>query len=461
MTLLYPMKPEAVGTYACEGLVSYLCRLADAHTVAVDDLVNNVLNTVSSTDFGIWRHFSFWNRSNAVSLYAVARTTQLAEALSGGTGVSDVNRLSLASIAGVLDLAGMAATELRHCPVCYSESPYPEAFRPLLWDLRAVTVCPKHLCRLRPSRCGASPSERHGLWSRRQVAGACATCGALGYSCQRGPWDREVSENDIWIASQSGALIAAVSAGEQFDAATVQHAILDLATSIGGGFPYRAARRCNFSKARLFDWINGRRRIKYAPLLAMCAMAGADLVDTMRGQTSSSRGCGYRYEPGTKTTNCTPPEKRAQILVEMSTLDSRPSLAQVARDLGVDRTTLKRGYPKESSLIIQRHLERVKAARLARGLETRIALEAVDEALGRVGKELTVRNVWLEGRMLVTTKSRFSQPFRQLRERRVADFTSSACETKSDEQLHSPQAAVDPVVSSDALRSRGYAVRKR
>jgi hypothetical protein len=70
------------------------------------------------------------------------------------------------------------------------------------------------------------------------------------YSCQTGPWNQKVSENDIWTASQSGALIGAVSAGEQFDAVTVQRAIVGLATSIGEGFPYRAARRCNFSKAR-------------------------------------------------------------------------------------------------------------------------------------------------------------------------------------------------------------------
>src|SRR5476649_2125869 len=108
MSLLYALKPEGVNSQWCEGLVSYLCRLANAHTVAVDDLVNRALVDVSDTDFQTWRHFSFWNRSSAISLYTKARTLPLRDALLRATEVTEVRHLSLACLADVIDVTGMA-----------------------------------------------------------------------------------------------------------------------------------------------------------------------------------------------------------------------------------------------------------------------------------------------------------------------------------------------------------------
>ncbi|MGF6447131.1 TniQ family protein [Paraburkholderia youngii] len=416
MSLLYALKPEGVESRWCEGLVSYLCRLANAHTVAVDDLVNRVLSDGSDTDFRGWRHFSFWNRSNAVSLYAKARTLPLRDALYWATEVSEVQRLSLASLAGVIDVTGMAATEPRHCAACYLDVPYPAAFRPLLWDVGVVTVCPQHRHALVPSRCGALSSRKRALWSRRQVPGACPTCGALSYTCRADPPARAASFDEMWVADQTGAMIAAVSSGQRFDADTVRRAVYEMAAIVGNGCPFRAAGVCGFSKARLFDWVHGRRLVKYKPLLTLCAAAGVDVVDAMQGVVRQGTGCLFRYVPRVSDGATIPYSERLPILQRFTVDDGRPSLSAVARMLKVSTRTLTKAFPEETALIVARHREHVLSIRLLRTEQTRKTLEEIADSLLRSNRPLTVRNIWLEGGIMVTPNSRHMVALQQILE---------------------------------------------
>ena len=132
----YSLEPIGVGTGDCENLVSYLCRLAAAHCVTVDDLVNKGLSSYSSTDFGIWRHFSTWSKWCAVNLYAPNRTVPLRDALIAATNVGSLTYLSLDGLADVIDLAGMAASAARHCPVCVASDGPDRGCRPILWDIQ-------------------------------------------------------------------------------------------------------------------------------------------------------------------------------------------------------------------------------------------------------------------------------------------------------------------------------------
>jgi hypothetical protein len=425
MSLLYPLSPEGVGSPRCEGLVSYLCRLAGAHTVAVDDLVNGVLGDASDTDFHRWRHFSFWNRSNAVSLYAKARTLPLRDALYRATEVSEVQRLSFASLADVIAVTGMAATELQHCAACYFELPYPAAFRPLLWDVGAVKVCHRHRCALVPSRCGAPSSRKRSLWSRRQIPGVCPTCGALGYTCRADLPARAASCDELWVAEQTGALVAAVSAGQRFDGDTVRFAVHEMATIVGGGCPFRAAKECGFNKARLFDWIHGRRLVQYEPLLALCAAAGVNLVDAMRGVVSQGTRSLFRYVPRIASGAAIPASDRPEILRRFAVDEGRPSLSEVARTLKLARNTLIKAFPEETALIVQRHREHVLLAKRLRTEQTKNTLEEITGKLLNSGRSLTIRNIWLEGGIMVTPDSRYMMALQQILEGEKTKLTPS------------------------------------
>jgi AraC-like DNA-binding protein len=210
-------------------------------------------------------------------------------------------------------------------------------------------------------------------------------------------------------------MIAAVSSGERFSRLDVQSAVLQLATLIGGGYPYRAARVCGFSKARLYDWIEGKRLVKYPALLALCSAAGANVVNVLRGRIVCASGHGYSYSPraSSKVKLSTPEIRR--LIDEATTNERCPSVSSVARRAGMSRTTLTRRFPEEARCLVIRW----KDARAAEAQERRTAaaqrLVMLATELKADGVPWTVRNIWLRCGVLVTSGSRYHQPFLELK----------------------------------------------
>ncbi|MGF6763667.1 ferredoxin [Paraburkholderia sp. GAS33] len=410
--LFYGLLPMGIGTGDCEGLVSYLCRLALAHCVSVDDLVNMGLARYSANDFKIWRHFSTWMKDRAVDVFAKQRTLALRDALVGATGIQAVGRLSLASLDGVIDLAGMSSLRLRHCPLCYGAAEFAQLHRPLLWDLKAVSCCPVHAVRLVDSECGRETPQRRPRWHRVHMPGVCTECGSIAYAC-RAVSHVGASLAEQWVARQSAMLIAAVSDGENFDAPLAPERIRGLATQIGDGFPFRAAAVCGFNKARLYDWIHGVRLIKYAPLLALCAACGINVVDVLRGPAQCSEGADFRYKPHARRTRITSLDELSEKIDAALAVLQDPSVAAVAAYIGCDRSTISKRLPEEAAMLTARWRSARSINTAARILEAQASIESVAQNLKNAGKSVTLRNVWLESGICVSRGSRFEEPFRR------------------------------------------------
>ncbi|MFM0501548.1 TniQ family protein [Paraburkholderia caffeinilytica] len=411
--VFYGLLPMGIGTGDCEGLVSYLCRLALAHCVSVDDLVNQGLARYSTNDFKIWRHFSTWMKDRAVDVFAKQRTLALRDALVAATGIQAAGRLSLASLDGVIDLAGMSSPRLRHCPLCYQAAEFAQLHRPLLWDLKAVSCCPVHAVRLVNSECGGETLQRRPRWHRVHMPGVCTECGAIAYAC-RAVSHVGASLAEQWVARQSATLIAAASGGEKFDAPLAPERIRELATIVGDGFPFRAAAICGFNKARLYDWIHGVRLIKYAPLLALCAASGVDVVDVLRRPSQCSERANFRYEPHARRTRITSlDDLREKIKSALAVLQD-PSVAAVAAYIGCDRSTISKRLPEEAAMLTARWRSARSAKTAARRVEAQASIESTAQSLKKAGKSVTLRNVWLESGICVSRGSRFEEPFRRV-----------------------------------------------
>ncbi|WP_310699400.1 TniQ family protein [Paraburkholderia sp. USG1] len=410
--LFYGLLPIGVGTGDCEGLVSYLCRLALAHCVSVDDLVNMGLARYSANDFKIWRHFSTWMKDRAVDVFAKQRTLALRDALVGATGIQAVGRLSLASLDGVIDLAGMSSLRLRHCPLCYGAAEFAQLHRPLLWDLKAVNCCPVHAVRLVNSECGRETPQRRPRWHRVHMPGVCTECGAIAYACQAVS-HVGVTVAEQWVARQSAMLISAVSGGEKFDAPLAPERIRELATQIGDGSPFRAAAVCGFNKARLYDWIHGVRPIKYAPLLALCAACGVNVVDVLRGLAQCSEGADFRYKPHARRTPVTSLDELREQIDSALTVLQYPSVTAVAAYIGCSSSTISKRLPEEAAMLTARWRSARSAKTAARRLEAQASIESTARSLKKAGKSVTLRNVWLESGICVSRGSRFEEPFRR------------------------------------------------
>ncbi|MGF6372859.1 hypothetical protein OKW40_005675 [Paraburkholderia sp. RAU6.4a] len=419
-TALYPLIPIAFGTPLSESSVSYLCRLASAHHVAVDVLVNQVLARYCDDDFAIWRHFSTWKRSAAINIFTTRRTTQLLSALKMATGVVALENLSLGALGEVCDLRGASSDIQRHCPQCYAKDlDWRRSYRPLLWDLKLVRVCPEHGVALMPSVCGAARRSRLSLWNRHHISGACSTCGSIGYQCAANE-EVSVSDSDVWVAQELGDVVARVTSGETFLTGNVHRSVMHLASLIGDGYPYRTASICGISKARLFDWINQKKLIRLAPLVALCAAAGISLLDALRGEVGASgKRVSHKYSPVRGSGDAVSPLKRDDLIRDAGRDSACPSLASVARSIGLSTKYLSQCYPVEAREIVCRHRKAQHRRTLQRQLEADQLIAGVAAELRAQGFRVTKRNIWLRTRIMVTSQSRFEKAWMKLHEASV------------------------------------------
>ncbi|WP_322032822.1 TniQ family protein [Paraburkholderia sp. J76] len=431
-TALYSLEPEAIGTAQCESAVSYLCRLAYAHHVPVDLLVNQVLARFFGDDFSIWRHFSTWKKSAAINIFTHQRTPQLLSALRAATGRVELDQLSLSTLGDVLDLRGSSSEIPHHCPLCHSKDvDVQRTYRPLLWDLKLVRVCPDHKVALVPSVCGAPQSRRLSLWGRPHVPGACSTCGSIGYGCTVAP-DVPVNEPDVWVAQELGLVVAHVTAGERFMANDVVKSVLQLASLIGDGRPYRAAPVCGISKARLFDWINGRKLVRLSPLVALCAAAGVGLLEALRGEiVQSERRVDYKYSPVRGGAHAASPSKRSEAMRRAARDVTCPSLTRVADSLGLSTKYLSQCFPVESREVVRRYRDAKRIQTERRQLEADELIARLATELQTEGLRLTKRNVWLRARVMVTSQSRFERAWIEFH---GAGIAGGAIEQHEEEQ---------------------------
>lgn len=416
-TALYRLKLIGLGTPQCESAVSYLCGLANAHHVPVDALVNDVLTRFCHEDLSIWRHFSTWSRGAAINIFTRSRTMVLLSALKGATGMQELDRLSLAALNEAVDLRGSSSGDMRHCPACYRKVTAPtRAHRPLIWDLQLVRVCPVHRTPLVSSTCQATSTCILSTWSRHHIPGICPTCGSIGFRCC-GVSGLTVDDADIWIANELGRVVAHVTAGERFKGEDVRESVVRLASLIGEGRPYRAARLCGISKARLFDWINGKKQIRLSPLVAICAVAGVGVVEALRGEIATGgQPVQHKHSCVRDVRIRVDPSERSEVMRRAVVDVTCPSLSSVARSLGISTKYLSQCFPAQAGEVVRRHREARSSITEKRQLEANRMMAALAEELKAEGLQFTKRNVWLRRKVMVTSQSRFEAAWMKVRE---------------------------------------------
>lgn len=191
---LYNLEPIAVRTPYVEGLISCICRLAEAHHVSPSVLLKEaILPTFRehySTSFGAI--YSWHEDGCKVSISSISKPEyrknpnefgllawQYVEALRILTLRQDLHMLVIPAKANELltEIQGEAARNLRYwCPDCYCDwrSNNQTIYEPLLWSLSILTICPIHQKPLQ-FRCPHCQKAQKPL-TGRMLVGRCSQC---------------------------------------------------------------------------------------------------------------------------------------------------------------------------------------------------------------------------------------------------------------------------------------------
>lgn len=212
---LYHLEPFKVGTPYVEGLVSYICRLAEAHCVSPGILIKKEILPSFRRNYSISSRgaYAIKSNGNGITISPISKPVyrknpneygllawQYIEGLKPLTLRVDLQALIIpADVDRVLKRRaeqGLGRDLRIWCPECFQawRSVRHPIYEPLLWSIASVTVCPHH-CRPLQFHCPHCRKAQRPLTCKTQVA-YCSQC--LGWLGIR----TAASETELLIAAQ-------------------------------------------------------------------------------------------------------------------------------------------------------------------------------------------------------------------------------------------------------------------
>ncbi len=409
-THLYNLPPIGIGTPMVESLTGYLVRLAEAHCVSAGVLYwkeiqplagkGNIFTFRLTTDEGYSTHTINGAGSPAVDFV---------HALEMLTGRRDLRSLTMLAWGGVLPRSSLLRRPRAWCECClyaWYEAEQP-IYEPLLWALRAVTVCPYHQ---RPLRLLCPHCRRLiGPLDSRSRSGYCSRCGqslvptaVILESCAQALSNHQLLWA-TWVANAFGDLLAA--APQTPCPPTRDHLAQTLRLCIERVSPGNAsafARLLHVGRGRASSWQRGKALPRLDLLLNIAYRLGTLLPDFLSGCPASVPIQGFiRSAPVAQTSAAHRPAAPRRTRINSSEVSPilqaalseylPPSLTEVMKRLRHTEVTVRRHFPELCSEIAKRYAEyRVKRA------ITRKA-QAADE-VRRIAYELHAKGIALRRR---------------------------------------------------------------
>jgi hypothetical protein len=389
-TMLFNIEPIGIGTAQCEGLTSYIVRLAREHSLPMRRFVSRLL--FSRTPDSQPRCDAKFFRQYAATINGVGSYAQrFAHAMNAATGRSDLELLTLRPWRGLLASNGNRLTSSwrRWCPDClssYVSEGLHDVYWPLAWSMASVQHCHPH---------GVPLADRCPHCARRQPAIPRLADFARCDACRRSLIDSVVQS----AASTQSAVAPspALSVAEQLiaingsvDPDTVHPRWAEsVSLRIAEMGLDRAAfcRRVGLNPRAMNAWINKGSGLSIDSLIKVLGGLDVSISDVLFRRRSSRR---VRQRPAGSSSK-TPRRRQSHpielrvrassLLDEAVAADEPVRLNEVATALGASTGFLRYWYPTKVALLRQRHLDIERAAREARQERHRHAVAAAVEQL--------------------------------------------------------------------------------
>ncbi|MBD1863999.1 MULTISPECIES: TniQ family protein [Trichocoleus] len=197
---LYHLDPLKIGTPYVEGLISYICRLAEAHCVSPGILIKKEILPSFRKNYSISVGGAYAlqeNGNNVLVSYLPKLPSrknlneygllawQYLEGLKPITMREDLEALVIPLEASKI-LPRIVDSDLTRdlrawCPECFQawRTINHLIYEPLLWSIAAITICPEHH-KLLQSRCPHCNKSQRPLTARMRVAHCSQCIGWLG-----------------------------------------------------------------------------------------------------------------------------------------------------------------------------------------------------------------------------------------------------------------------------------------
>lgn len=435
---LYNLEPMAIGTPYIESLTSYICRLAEVHTVTVGTLVTQELAPILHKKYLLkdcLRGGSrFYKASGAINGLGIC-SEECITAIEALTGRDDLKSLTLAYWKNVLPSRELFRSNRAWCPLCFREwkASCLEIYEPLLWNIKAVKICPIHKTFLR-EKCPNLDCKNYNLvLTRKSRLGFCSKCGSWLGDVNETNTRPELSEGEFkrqnWVIEGVGKMLLY----HQFHATTVSGGSLmkfiKSLVEITGGLK-SLARKLHLPITTIRLWCEGKGIPRLEALLYLSFRTNISLVDIITSKYKDSdltinvnsdiNSCKKR-ESVRRTFNVEEVKGKLEESLRSSEY-SPPSMREITRRLGYDKRLIYKHLPELCNSISKKYLVALSEQRLERiekmGSEVKQATlylfneglypsqRRVEAYLGAQGilREQEIKKVWHEAMLLLNLR---------------------------------------------------------
>jgi hypothetical protein len=367
---LFALKPIGLGTGRSEGLISYLIRLAGAHSVSPRRLIRSEFHNINPDSPRPWWDPFFTKNGKTVNgLNRYSRW--FAETTAELTRVPDVRFLTLLPLQGLLPPFGMGliVPHPRWCSSCFAamRESRTETYQPLVWSFDLYRSCSIHQQPL-IDRCPACGKHQY-IFPSYPGIGFCTHCrGWLGRMQNDAPAAPPLVQ---WVAQALETIVAALPRLEALaDRELFMRLVMEAVTRFADDNPSHFCRNIGLPQLSRKRWKiqNGRPSLPH--WLGIAYGVGVGPVEFLEGafrrfpEGSPLQKLPEKLEPRAERLELSASE-RENIEKEMNRIVAEQagevSIAMICRKFRLKRTYLIYHWPALCRTISSRHKETVRA----------------------------------------------------------------------------------------------------
>ena len=400
---LFQPQLMAAGTKDVEGLISYIVRIAAAHSVSPTRLLRKIY-TVDNPEIAEFLYPSFFNHYsstvNGLGKYAelfVAHTESL-------TGAKSLVLSTLLPLSDLLPSTGcgLLSNRPKWCPECIQEmvTTLSESYRPLIWSLKLYRACTKHKQPL-VDTCPHCDRVQPFI-PRYPDLSRCAYC-YQGLNLRKRSQCLEFSEFDYWVFAALENLIVHLNRFGQVVAANTFAILIKSAVEhFSKGNQSAFCKSIGLNSWAVKGWLRNNEKPSLPQLLTICYgidtlpseifLKPWDEVFTHQALRRIPEKIVDRAERPLLKDGQLTELKHSITAIANDEMDYRP-LAIVARQLGHRLTCLKYWFPTESAKISKKFAINTKAIGLKNAQAAIAAVSNIVEEIRGRGEYVSNRKV--------------------------------------------------------------------
>lgn len=390
-SLLYRPAPMEWGTGQVEGQLSYLVRLARAHSVNPRRLIGSVFASENPT-FRPLKYAGFFVRHagtiNGLGKYAALFQEEIGRL----TGASFLRNMGMLPLKDLLppNGAGLLASKPKWCPCCVGEmmESDDDVYRPLAWSFDLYRICIRHGIQL-VDACGHCGKAQPFI-PRYPDLGRCDHCGGMLADGER---LISTSRLDRWVSKAAADIVQHLPMFDETVTASRVATVMKLIVErFANGNRAKFCERIALPRWTLTRWLSGGERATLPQLLSVCyglrimpsKLLLSDSTDLVLSMQDDLRPLPKKLF-GRLERPLLSVRQRRKLMKELAGIINDPndvrSLPQVAKSLGLTRSCLKYWFPEEYVSMQDKH---IAANRKRSAIRTESQRSAVVSAVQKV-----------------------------------------------------------------------------